>query len=51
MKSSTYYHELGKMVANTTLVEDDTNIESIHKEIESTENEVKREGEVSGEGA
>ena len=49
VKSSTYYQELDKMVANITL-EDDTNIESIHKEIESTEYEVMEEGDGSGAG-
>lgn len=49
VKSSTYYQELDKMVANITL-EDDTNIESIHKEIESTEYEVVEEGDGSGAG-
>ena len=36
------------MMVNITL-EDDTNIESIHKEIESTECEVEGEGVVSNE--
>lgn len=49
VKSSTYYQELDEMVANITL-EDDTNIESIHKEIESTEYEVVGEGDASGSG-
>ncbi len=49
VKSSTYYQELGKMVMNITL-EDDTNIKSIHREIENTEYEVEDDGDESAEG-
>lgn len=48
IKSSLYYRELDKMAANITL-EADTNIESIHKEIESTVCEVEEDGDVSSE--
>lgn len=46
VKSSTYYRKLDKIVANITL-EDDTNTESIHKEIENTEYEAEGEGEAT----
>ena len=47
VKSEVYQNELDKMVAQITL-EDDANIESIHKEIEKAKYDAEEEGDVSG---
>ena len=49
VKSRMYHKELDKMVAKITL-EDDANIEDIHKEIEKAKYDAEEEGDVNGTG-